>query len=328
MDSIATTTDKQRRMIFTDVAGKLRLPPCVVEKDFWVSWSLGKIFENPKLHDILRFNGGMSISKAYNIIERVSPDVDLILKQDVVLHPQEKLEQPSKTKQMAFDRQLEARDAQFVQSVIKDAVTCSLDGVCLVQTGPERHMLQLSYRHVFEYNYTQPTIKLEIGSLCLWEPYEERGLTSFVSKVVPELKKNTPIVPTISATRTFWEKIIILHREAHRPVTANMPPLRCSRHYYDIFKLGHSNVKDNAFADLKTLKYVVEFNIRFYPRGWAKYDEAKPGSIKLIPPEHNIPVLKSDYKCLQNGFYGFVPDFDNILAYLKQLENDINNLSR
>lgn len=328
MDNIATTTDKQRRMIFTDVAGKLRLPPCVVEKDFWVSWSLGKIFENPKLHDILRFNGGMSISKAYNIIERVSPDVDLILKQDVILKPQEKLEQPSKTKQLAFDKQLEHRDAQFIQSVIKDAVTYSLDGVCSVQSGPERHMLQLSYRRVCEYNCAHPTIQLEIGSLCLWEPYEERSLTSFVSKAVPDLKVNTPIVPTISATRTFWEKIIILHREAHRPASANRPPLRCSRHYYDIFKLGHSAIKDSALADLDTLKYVVEFNIRFYPRGWAKYDEAKPGSMKLIPPEHNIPVLKSDYKCLQPGFYGNIPDFDNILAYLINLERDINNLSR
>lgn len=328
MDNIASTTDKQRKSIFTDVATKLNLPPYIVEKDFWVSWSLDKIFANPKLRDVLRFNGGTSISKAYRIIERIPADVDLILKKDVVLMPEEKLEQPSKTKQAAFDKQIEKRDGQFIQSVLKDTISRSLTGICSVESGPERHILQISYHQVFDYDYTLPTIKLEIGSLSLWEPYEEVLITSFVSNVLPELKIKNPIVPTITAVRTFWEKIIILHREAHRPINANTPPSRCSRHYYDIFRLGHSNIKETALTNVDTLKYIVEFNIRFYPRGWAKYDEAKPGTIKLIPPEHSIPALKSDYERVRPGFYGYVPDFENILAYLTNLESDINNLSR
>ncbi len=326
MDIVALATDRQRESVFIDVAGKLNLPPCVVERDFWISWSLGKIFANPELRDILRLNGGVSISKAYNIIERISPDVDLVLRQDVILESKEEINKTSKNKQRAFNRQLEERDGQFIQSVLKNTISSALADICSIARGPDDHVLEISYPGVCEYNCSLPTIKLEIGCIGLWNPYTERPITSFVSDVLPEFKDKNPIVPTITATKTFWDKVMLLHREAHRPEGANPPPARCSRHYYDIFKLAHTEIKEVAFTNIDTLKNIAEFNLRFYPRGWAKYDEAKPGSVKLIPPEYSIPKLKSDYENIRTGVYGSVPEFENILTYLAKLEFDINNL--
>ena len=327
MDKIALATSKQRMIVFTEAASKLKLPPYIVEKDFWVSWVLGKMFADPFLKDILRFKGGTSLSKAYGVIERFSEDIDLILDARVVLFADEELEQKSNTKQAAFNEDIENRAMGYIQSDLKARISDVLGNVCEVKGDrDEGHVLQIVYPKVFDYSYIQPMIKLEVGPLALWGPSAEHAITSFVSKTLSELNISDPIIPTIKAERTFWEKITILHHEANRPADKGPVPARYSRHYYDVFKLGHTDIKEKAFADLALLKEVADFKKRFYPRGWAKYDEAKPGTMKLLPPEHSMPILKDDYKKMQNMIYGDAPDWDTILAYLTDLENEINNL--
>ena len=327
MDKIALATYKQRKIIFTEVASKLGLPPYIVEKDFWVSWALSKIFADPALKDMLRFKGGTSLSKAYGVIERFSEDIDLILDVYTLLFADEELKQKSNTKQEAFNKEVERRAEGYIQSELRANISKALGKICEIKGDTDDgHVLQIVYPKVFDYAYIQPMIKLEIGPLSLWDPIAERPITSFVSKTLPELEISDPVIPTIKAERTFWEKITILHHEANRLVDKGPVPPRYSRHYYDAFKLGHTDIKEKAFADLELLKEVVEFKKRFYPRGWAKYDEAKPGTMKLLPPEHSMPILKDDYKKMQNMIYGDTPDWNTILAYLTDLENEINNL--
>ncbi len=113
--------------------------------------------------------------------------------------------------------------------------------------------------------------------------------------------------------------------EDHRPENLNMPK-RYSRHYYDLVKLAHSPVKEKAFAQLDLLQRVVDFKIKFYPRGWAKYAEAVPGTLKLIPPEYRYAALRSDYAAMQDMIYGDAPSFDEMMDEVQQLEVKINNL--
>ena len=51
----------------------------IVEKDFWVCWSLKQLFSLPTYGDHMIFKGGTSLSKAYDVIHRFSEDVDLSL---------------------------------------------------------------------------------------------------------------------------------------------------------------------------------------------------------------------------------------------------------
>ena len=51
----------------------------IVEKDFWVCWTLRRIFEVLQFRPHLIFKGGTSLSKVYRAIERFSEDVDLSL---------------------------------------------------------------------------------------------------------------------------------------------------------------------------------------------------------------------------------------------------------
>src|ERR1035441_3159498 len=52
--------------------------PAVVEKDFWVCWTLSQIFRSRSLPGPL-FKGGTSLSKVYGIIARFSEDIDIVL---------------------------------------------------------------------------------------------------------------------------------------------------------------------------------------------------------------------------------------------------------
>jgi len=52
------------------------MSPFAVEKDWWVTQTLSIIFEM-EIGQHLIFKGGTSLSKAFNLIERFSEDIDL-----------------------------------------------------------------------------------------------------------------------------------------------------------------------------------------------------------------------------------------------------------
>lgn len=124
---------------------------------------------------------------------------------------------------------------------------------------------------------------------------------------------------TVAPERTFWEKATILHHEANRPEHSEMPQ-RYSRHYYDLYRMADSPVKESAFSQLDLLKKVVNFKMKFYPRAWAKYPEAVPGTLKLIPAEYRFAALKADYEAMKDMLFGDVPEFETVIAGVRELE--------
>ena len=102
-------------------------------------------------------------------------------------------------------------------------------------------------------------------------------------------------------------------------------PQRYSRHYYDLYRKAQTSVKYIAFSHIDLLKTVVDFKMKFYPRAWAKYPEAIPGTLKLIPPEYRFPTLLNDYEAMKDMLYGDVPSFDTIMGSIRQLEKEINS---
>jgi len=139
-------------------------------------------------------------------------------------------------------------------------------------------------------------------------------------------KSPTCPINAIKAERTFWEKATILHAEAFRP--EHKPHLaRYSRHYYDLAMMARDEAtKSAALSDLELLHSVVVFKAKFYPSAWANYDLAKPGTFKLLPPDHNFKSLADDYKQMQVMFCGEVPAFDHLMETLQGLEDEINEL--
>ena len=90
-------------------------------------------------------------------------------------------------------------------------------------------------------------------------------------------------VTALELPRTFWEKATILHAEHHRPGEQATPD-RYARHYSDMARLlGHANARA-MLADHVLCARVVEWKTRVFARQWARYELAKPGTFRLLPP--------------------------------------------
>lgn len=79
MDTFIALTEHDKQEAFREAAARRGVLPIVIEKDFWVCWTLKHLFEIDELAPHLTFKGGTSLSKAYGLIERFSEDIDLTI---------------------------------------------------------------------------------------------------------------------------------------------------------------------------------------------------------------------------------------------------------
>ncbi len=70
--------EKERADILNSVAITTGLPNVAIEKDWWVTMVLRALFSCECAPHIV-FKGGTSLSKAWNIIERFSEDIDIAI---------------------------------------------------------------------------------------------------------------------------------------------------------------------------------------------------------------------------------------------------------
>lgn len=326
MNKIVNLSQQERNELFSETASSMNTTNSIVEKDFWVVWTLSKIFTDDRLNEILMFKGGTSLSKVFNLIGRFSEDIDLILDWREVTSENPYKEHESKNKQNKFKTQINEDAKVYIKDKLLPIVSEILAPYCSCMIADDEFSINIKYPSAFGDDYLRPEILLEIGPLASWLPSGHFEIESFAASKFPTLFENpTCKVNTIVAKRTFWEKATILHHEANRPYDSAIPP-RYSRHYYDLAMMAKSDVKDEALKDITLLQNVVEFKQRFYPRGWAKYEDAKIGTLKLLPPDFRLVELEKDYKAMGNMIFDKYIDFDEIIKSLKDLEEEINLL--
>lgn len=324
MDKVAKMPSNQRSELFQETAAQRALSPNVVEKDFWLCWVLGRIFSTPAISEKIMFKGGTSLSKVFGLIERFSEDIDLILDWNEITDI-DPMEQRSKSRQEKFNREIVTKSQEYIKNNLFPQLKQCLADLCSLEIDKDdKNTVNIVYPAAFSAEYLRPEIKLEIGPLAIWLPNDQYKISSYAAQQFPEIFTVTDCaVRVIKAERTFWEKATILHHEAHRPKENPQPP-RYSRHYYDLAMMAKTNVKKSALADLKLLESVVNSKMRFYPRGWAKYELAKPGTLKLVPSEYLMGTLEKDYKAMRYMIFGEYPEFESVVGELKDLELKIN----
>ena len=82
MDKFAQLPNQERHDILQEASSQRGLTDIILEKDFWVCWTLKQLFVSPTLSPYLTFKGGTSLSKAYGLIKRFSEDIDLTISRD------------------------------------------------------------------------------------------------------------------------------------------------------------------------------------------------------------------------------------------------------
>lgn len=323
LEEIAKLSEQQRKAIFMEASTIRKMHAEMIEKDFWVCWTLNRIFNDEYLKKILCFKGGTSLSKAFHLIERFSEDIDLILDWNIIKQGKD-IEQKNKTQQDKRNKELLQESQVFISTILKNKIEAVVNDICSVTIDEtDKNNLKVEYPKGISGNYILPFIKLEIGPLAAWMPNDTYPIKPYIDGISPTINIENIIVPTIKAERTFWEKATILHREHFR---TKGDPERYSRHYYDLYKMGNSKVKQEALANKSLLKAVVEFKKTFYPSAWANYDQANIGTLKLLPTAENRKYLEADYKKMQGMIFGDYPSFEDIVEFLQNLEQEINNI--
>lgn len=326
MKKVASLSIRERAEIFRETAARKGITPAAVEKDFWLCWMLMTIFENPDLSKLLKLKGGTSLSKCYSLIDRFSEDIDLILDWTVLTNEDPNLER-NKTQQDRFNKQLNELAVKYIKDKLLPVLKDAIKPFCKAEIDKDDgHTINIRYPKAFDDKYLRPEVKLEIGPLASMVPSGEFKVKPYAAETFPEVFEQLEVnVVAVKAERTFWEKVTILHVEAHRPIDKEQKS-RYSRHYYDVYKMLDNEVEIIALKDLELLEDVVLFKKRFYPSNWANYDSAVPGTMKLIPDEKMLDSLKADYKMMREMIFGKYPDFDTIIERLRVLQDKLNKL--
>ena len=329
MNRVAQLSPAEHRELFQETATQRGVSAAVIEKDFWVCWVLKQLFADPALGTRLVFKGGTSLSMVYNLIDRFSEDIDLILDWRLLGYGPDQedhyQEFASNTQQDRFNKQINERAARYIAETLIHDLTrlfAQVADVYATIDSDDPQTVNVAYPAAFSEEYLRPEVRLEIGPLAAWSPSGRHTIRPYAAESFPQVFDDPacPVV-VISAERSFWEKATILHQQAHR--TTLMPP-RYSRHYYDLHKLAGSRVRDDALGDLALLQDVASFKRRFYRSAWASYETATPGSLKLIPGAEHLATLRRDYSAMTMMIFGEAPAFNRIIDSLQLLQDRIN----
>lgn len=333
MDKVAALPDIARRDLFEATASARGVHPAIIEKDFWVCWVLKKLFASDRLMHNLVFKGGTSLSKVFHLIHRFSEDIDLVLNWELLGYGQDGQDpwevQKSNAKQDQFNKAIQAAACRYVADALQPHLVelfAAVPDVQPVVTAAEEPVILIRYPAAFDLDILRPEVKLEIGPLASWVPSAWYTIQPYAAEVFGELFDDPDCqVVAIKAERTFWEKATILHQQAHRKTPM---PRGYSRHYYDLHQLAGSPIKDVALGNLQLLEDVVKFKQRFYRSPWACYEQAKPGTFRLMPTKTGQRELSADYRQMRAMIFDVPPEWDGILNSLVQLEDQINGLAR
>jgi hypothetical protein len=321
------------RDAFTIVADRKGILPLVVEKDFWITWCLNKLFSLP-LSVGMVFKGGTSLSKGYNLINRLSEDCDITLSRASLGFEGNKdpLAASSRKKRDKLLDELKKVCGDFVGSNLKIALQASMQQELKEEKWalePEEDPQSLRFHYpqtLIEKNYSdqdyiRKSILLEFGVRGDIYPTEEVRLKSFVAEELDAFEEDSPPITCLSPLRTFWEKATLLHAEHYRPLE-KATPLRLSRHYYDISRLFKAGFADKAMRNRELLQDVIKNKSLLFPSAWANYPLIDTQGIKLLPPPERLPDLKNDYnQTKETMLYGpNKPSFEDLLADMTTLE--------
>jgi hypothetical protein len=332
MEAFLKLSLEDQRLYLQQAQAKLGLPPASIEKDLWVCWTLRELFALPGWGEHLIFKGGTSLSKAWNLIERFSEDLDVVIDREFLGFGEPVMSRNQQKKLMKQCRERIDQDlrpglkAKF-SSLLQRAADWSLV-LADPEEDPDQQTLLFTYPGAFKekIDYLRPVVKIEMGARSDPEPWESPVLRPYLCEAFPDLLGSGEFsVRTVAPRRTFWEKAMLLHEETFRPAeTPRKRPL--ARHYYDLWSLIRKGVAAEAVADDGLFERVAAHRQVFFPRKGVDYSSLNPGSLRLLPLEDQIAGWRSDYDAMQGEmFFGEVPKFDEIIEVVAKFEREFNS---
>lgn len=326
------TIDEQRT-ILNSISIKTGLIENVVEKDWWVSMVLKAIFQSSCAESLV-FKGGTSLSKGWSLIERFSEDIDLAIDRSF----------------FDFNGELSNKERTLLRKkslkYIREELSIELDELLkgmgikdysillpeLKESDKDPEIIFVPYTTVLEginneQNYVPFQVKVEISCRSLREPYEQLMLRSLIAEEYPEeeFSEDYFAVNTVLPTRTFLEKIFLLHEEFQKKETRSV---RMTRHLYDLEKLMDTEFATQATKDTELYTSIVKHRFSFNRWAGVDYRTHHPSTVNCLPPESVIEDWKKDYIDMQENFiYGNSLSFEALIERISELMNRFRSIN-
>lgn len=284
------------------------IPAAFLEKDVWVVELLRSVAK--PMDGLVIFKGGTSLSKAYDLVERFSEDVDILLVP------------PDGCGSGCCDRLLKGICARAGE----DLQIQGSDG--FAEKGVHRS-LRYSYGVAFRHEQVSEGVLLEIGIRGGADPHERRVIRSYVASHAIEalgasegdFDEFGPVeIDVLRPERTLVEKLAIVHHLSGLPAD-DVATTEKGRHFYDIYQLlgaatvldaiGHAGFVPNAAADASAVS--AKYGWPSSPRPSKGY-----GASPAFDPDHlNHDLLAAAYGRAVPLIYGSVPSFDEVVERVR-----------
>lgn len=303
-------------------AQQMQIPDIYIEKDYWILYALQSIFTNLIGKDVV-FKGGTSLSKCFNLIERFSEDIDLvILKQDAGLS----------------NNQLTNKINRVGKIVSEILPEIQIDGITN-KKGMIRKTAH-TYAKEFSGNYGQvrDVIIVEASWLGSGEPYSQIFISSYIYEMMINtgqelLAKDYGLQPfevsVLSPKRTICEKIMSLVRFSYtdNPIESLKQKIR---HCYDLHQLLQ-NIELLEFFnsdefEVILLKVASDDIISFKNNNaWLEYH---PRNAKIFLDIESIwSILRLTYnEDFKNLVFGNFPKDTEILKTLLSIKDRLSTI--
>jgi hypothetical protein len=343
--AVLAAGDEERRDLFVGAADRLRTNEQNIEKDFWVCWTLDALFNELEIGGPrLLFKGGTSLSKGYGLIERFSEDIDITVFREDIGQPAtfEELENLSGKKRNARLEDIKAACQTYIQGPMLERLNALLRQTLQAAkinpnrarvepdpADPDGQSLLLWYPTTTAggNEYIRRAIKIESGAKSALDPHAPVVIKPYIAYDLPNLDLAVGNVTTVDPSRTFWDKIVILHglrRWWDRRGELKGGGQRVSRHYYDVYRLLASEIGTKASADRDMAEDCVRHARMFFNRPDLDLTSAIPGSFALTPHDRMLTDLRRDYQAMSGMVFGQIPSVDEVVAAIAELEQRLN----
>ena len=298
---------------------QMQIPAIFVEKDYWVTYALFTIF-NHKIGSDTVFKGGTALSKCYNIIERFSEDIDL-----VVLRRKGE----SNNKLTSKIRTISG----VVSNVLPEIEIAGLT-----------HKMGMNRKTAHTYNkefkgdlgQVRDAIVVEATWLGYFEPYTTKSVCSFVGEMMmnneqSEIAKEQDLLPfnvlVLEPSRTICEKIMSLVRFSYgEPITDLKNKIR---HVYDLNQLLSEKelltfFKSKEFDNM--LLKVAQDDVASFKNNNEWLRNHPVDSMIFRNPEKVWNDLKITYSDFKNLVYGSFPKETELLNTLILIQKRMSSI--
>lgn len=338
MEEFLSFSEDRKRMVCEQAQNKLGLPPATIEKDFWVCWTLKKLFDLPGWGSRITFKGGTSLSKGWALIERFSEDIDIVIDRDALGFGGDNAPEHAPSKKQMRKR-LDALKAasqlcvnQTLLPLLSEAIAQDMPKTLAWQLDPDPddpdgQTLLLTYPTAFadQTAYLPQMVKIELGARSDTEPTEKIDIQPYLKDAFPDLFFQARFaLKAVSRERTFWEKAMLLHEETFRPPDKKRKA-RMARHYYDLYCLIEAGIGQNAAGDQDLFERIAAHRQVYFRYAWVNYDTLCPGHLRLVPPDMQLAAWKADYAAMKDEmFFGKPPAFDDLMEAVRAFQDGFN----